>query len=160
MLNLTHPVLMLAQTQPPAVNPGQEYFNEINKNFSSDGLISTHWLLIAAGAVLLLLSCISIARWWKHRDQHSHPLLVFFGTARLAGLGITDRWVLVRIARQQSLSSPLTLMLSPATFDHHVKAFLASCPGWQRERTQRRAHTIRQTLYSDHPTHGAAGLGA
>ena len=143
----------LAQAQPtvPAVN--KPSLEEIQKHLSSDGLIPTHWLLIAAGAVLLLLSGLSIANWWKHRGEHSHPLLVFSTTAQLVGLSYRHQWMLLRIARNQSLASPLTLMLSADTFDHHAKAYLQSRLSWRQQPVRRQLNTIRDTLFNRLPQH-------
>lgn len=115
------------------------------------GLIPTHWLLIAAGVVLLILSGLSIANWWKHRGEHAHPLLVFSTTAQLAGLSYRNQWTLLRMAHHQSLRSPLTLMLSPDTFDHHARAYLDSRLNWRQEPVRRQLQSIRETLFSDLP---------
>lgn len=148
-----HPLFTwtLAQAGLIDTTMGLSRISEVAKNLSSDGLIPTHWLLIAAGALLLLLSGLSIARWWKHHDEYSHPLLVYSGTARLVGLGYLDQWALLVIAHKQSLSSPLTLMLSPGTFDHHVKAYLETRTRWRREAVRRRLNAIRAILFEDHP---------
>jgi len=152
MMLMTHLPRLLAQTTPAdtaEVAPRIDRLAEISNNLSSKDLISTHWLFIAAGIVFVLLSAISIAQWWKHRHDHSHPWLIFMATARFAGLGLRDQWVLFWIAHQQKLGSPLTLMLSPGTFDHHVKAHLDTCPGWRREGRRRRSQSIREHLFAD-----------
>ena len=133
----------LAQAEPPGPATGITRISQVTDNLTGDALIPTHWLLIGAGAMLLLLSVLSIMRWWKHHDEHSHPLWVYSGTARLAGLGYRDQWVLLVIAYRQSLASPLTLMLSPGTFDHHVGAYLENRIRWRREAVRRRTRAIR-----------------
>lgn len=156
MTPLTHLLLILAQAEPVGAAPGKNRWSQISETFSSEELISPHWLLIAAGAVLLLLSTLSIARWWKHRNEHARPLRVFSTVARMAGLGYADRWLLFRAARHQSLESPLTLLLSPGTFDHHVKAYLDTRPGWRRQAVRSRAQSIRECLFGDLPAHHTA----
>lgn len=154
---LTHLPILLAQADPAQTadaRPGLERLSQISENLSSDGLISPHWLLISAGLVLLFLSGVSIAQWWKHRNEHSRPWMVYLTAARLAGLSWRRQWTLYWIARRQSLASPLTLMLSPATFDHHVKAYLLSCSNFRRESWRRRSQAIREHLYSDMGTPG------
>lgn len=146
-----------AQDAPAPAAPGGptlDRFSQISENFTSRELISPHWLLIAVGSMLLLLSVLSIARWWKHRHEHARPLRVFMTASGMAGLGYADRWLLFLIARRQSLESPLTLMLSPGTFDHHAKAYLDS-RRWRREAVHRRAQSIRESLFGDLPPHGA-----
>lgn len=150
---LTQLPLMLAQDAPANPTPALDRFSQISENFTSRELISPHWLMISVGAMLLLLSVLSIARWWKHRNEHARPLHVFLAASRMAGLGLADRWMLLLAARHQSLESPLTLLLSPGTFDHHIKAYLQS-RRWRREAVRRRAQAIRESLFGDLPTYG------
>jgi hypothetical protein len=153
---MTTPLLLtfmttLAQADPAAPAVVKPDLAEVSKHVSSDGLIPIHWLLIAAGGIIVLLCGLSIANWWKHRGEHSHPLLVFSTTAQLVGLSYRNQWTLLRLAHQQSLTSPLTLMLSPDTFDHHAKTYLDSRPGWRQEPVRRQLSTIRATLFDDLP---------
>lgn len=141
----------LAQAQPSAPVVARPSLEEIQRHLSSDGLIPTHWVLIATGALTILLSGLSIARWWKHRDEHSLPLLVFSTTARLAGLSYRNQWTLLLLAHHQSLASPLTLMLSADTFDYYAKAYLESRLNWRREAVRQQLNTIRATLFDDAP---------
>lgn len=152
---LTRLPLMLAQDAPANPTPSLDRFSQISENFNSRELISPHWLMIAAGAMLLLLSAMSIARWWKHRNEHARPLRVFMVASSMAGLGYADRWMLLLAARHESLESPLTLLLSPGTFDHHIKAYLNS-RRWRREAVRRRAQSIRESLFGDLPPQGAS----
>ena len=152
---LTRLPLILAQDAPSYPTPSLDRFSQISENFNSGELISPHWLMIAVGAMLLLLSALSIARWWKHRNEHARPLRVFLTASSMAGLGYADRWLLLLIARRQSLESPLTLMLSPGTFDHHAKAYL-SRRRWRREAVRRRSQSIRESLFGDLPPHNAS----
>ena len=152
MMLMNHLPLLLAQADsaaPGVVRDKADILKDISGNLTSDGLITTHWLFIAAGIVFVLLSTVSIVQWWKHRHEHSHPWLIFMSTARFAGLGFREQWTLFRIAHQQKISSPLTLMLSPGTFDHHVKAHLDTCPGWRREARRRTSQSIRDHLFGD-----------
>lgn len=153
---MTSPLLLtsmptLAQAEPAPAVLARPSIEEIQQHLSGDGLIPTHWLLIAVGGIIVLLTGLSIARWWKHRDEHSHPLLVFSTTASLAGLGYKNQWTLLVIAHHQSLGSPLTLLLSPGTFDHHAKAYLESRMNWRREAVRRQLSRIRATLFDDQP---------
>lgn len=143
---------LIAQTdsaEAGGVASKAEIVKSISNNFTSDGLISTHWLFLAAGVVFVFLSTVSLAHWWKHRHEHSHPWLIFMATARKVGLGLRDQWALYWISHQQKLGSPITLMLSPGTFDHHVKAYLDARLGWRQESLRRRSQSIREHLYGD-----------
>ncbi len=143
--------LILAQAEPAPDTQGsaQFRFDQISNNLTSDGLISSHWLLVAAGAVMLLLSAVSIVQWWKHRHEQSHPWLMFISAANFAGLGWRHQWTLFWIARHQKLGSPLTLMLAPGTFDQHVKAYLESRAGFRRESHRRVLQDVRELLFGN-----------
>lgn len=151
-------ILISTLAQPPSAEPTitKPDLSVVSEHATSAGLLTTNWLLIAAGAILLLLSALSIANWWKHRGDHAHPLLVFSGTAEVVGLTYRQRWTLLKIARNQSLTSPLTLMLSPTTYDHHAKGYLESRMNWRRESTRRQLNDIRIALFSDLPHSPAA----
>lgn len=133
------------QATPVHVHP----LNQISENLNGDSLISMHWLLLAAGLVMLLLSAVSLMQWWKHRHEHTHPWMTFISTAGFAGLGWRHQWTLLWIARRQKLTSPISLMLAPGTFDQHVKAYLDSRPGFRRESIRRTTQDIRELLFGD-----------
>ncbi len=143
----------LAQAQPSPPVTARPSIEDIQSHLSGDGLIPTHWILIAAGAIIVLLTGLSIARWWKHRDEHSHPLLVFSTTAGFAGLSYRQQWALLLLAHQQALASPLTLMMSPGTFDHHAKAYLESRLTFRREPVRRQLNQIRAHLFDGQLAH-------
>ncbi len=142
--------LLLAQIDSASdPNPAMERVSKIAETFSSRELISPHWLFITAGLVLLLLSVLSIVHLFRHRHENPHPLWVYLTAARMAGLSLLDLWVLFRVARQQGLTTPLTLLLSPGTFDHHVKACVDARIAWRREALRRRTQRIREQLFND-----------
>jgi hypothetical protein len=153
--NALFSIPLLAQAAPlapptlPAEATRLERLSEVSNHLSSDGLIPTNWLLIAVGALLLLVSGMSIARWWQHRGENTHPLLIFTRIAGMVGLGYRDQWLLLRIAHRCSLASPLTLLLSPATYESYVKAYLDSKPKWHLSGMPQRAKAIRSTLFAD-----------
>ncbi len=159
--SLLHLMTTLAQAPPAKPTIIKPSLFEVSQNTSSDGLIPIHWLLIAAGGIIVLLCGLSIANWWKHRGEHSHPLLIFSTTAQLVGLSYRNQWTLLRLAHHQSLSSPLTLMLSADTFDHHAKPYLDSRLSWRQEPVRRQLSAIRDTLFSgfpQRPTHQPASV--
>ncbi len=146
-------ILLKILAQAPLAKPTitKPDLSAVSEHATSAGLLTANWLLIAAGAILLLLSALSIVNWWKHRGEHSHPLLVFSSTAHVVGLSYRQRWTLLRMAHHQSLASPLTLMLSPTTFDHYAKGYLVSRLSWRREPARRQLNSIRTALFSDLP---------
>ena len=151
MMPSTHLYQLLAQAESAASDVPNKLtrLDQISENLNSDSLISSHGLLIAAGLIMLLLSCLSFLQWFKHRHEHSHPWLTFISAANFAGLGLRHQWALFWIARQQKLTSPITLMLAPGTFDQHVQRYLDARPNFRRESMRRTAQNIRELLFGD-----------
>lgn len=120
---------MLAQTgeglrrNPGALN--RSPLDEIAEHFHSGSMIPLEWIAIAAGLIIVAITAISLYRWHRTRHLRSNPPMVFHRVAREAGLSWSQQVLLWRIARQQSLPTPLTLMLSPATLDHHARLYVA-----------------------------------
>lgn len=120
---------------------------EVQNHFSSSQMIPIEWILLAAGIVLVGISLLSLIRWWKTRHERSSPMLVFFQVALRMGLGVLDGWLLYRIARQQRLPTPLTLMLTPATLEHHTDRFVARFSPGRAEMVRHRVRSIEQRLF-------------
>ncbi len=70
------------------------------------------------------------------------------------GFGLTsaDIRLLVRVAHQQELPSPITLLLSEATFDHHIHQHVESGHTRAKKRIQSRLDRIRQILFGQRRT--------
>ena len=118
----------------------------IRDHFSSKSMIPVEWIIIGAGVVLLIVAALAIYRLWSHRHERSAPLLVFNRVAASQGLKLADRWFLWRIATQQTLPTPLTLLLSPPTLFHHGRSFAASRAPWRRAAILRHVAAIGQVL--------------
>lgn len=121
----------------------------ISEHWGSDTTVSMEWLLIAVGLLLLLIAGLSLRAWWRNRHLRSSPLTVFNQVATACRLSAGERLLLWRIARQQSLASPLTLMLSPTTLRHHGRSF-----GDRRSRAgqafqMRRVARLRRKLFAE-----------
>lgn len=83
------------------------------------------YFALAAGAVAVGWLAWVYARWaW----QRTGPLRLFLRLAAELKLNRVQAWWLWRVARHQGLVSPITLLLSPATHDHHVQQFLQDRP--------------------------------
>lgn len=81
----------------------------------------------AIGAVALGWLTWVYARWgW----QRTAPLRLFIRIGAELRLNRMQLWWLWRVARHQGLSSPITLLLSRATHDHHVHQFVQDRPGF------------------------------
>ncbi len=74
-------------------------------------------------------------------------LQLFRDLSRELSLTLRDRWLLIRIARQQSLPTPLTLFVSPRTLRHHAVAYAQSLPAYRRRRLIARVATLRRQVF-------------
>ncbi len=99
---------------------------------------------------LMLFAAIPLVLWLVYRVQQrwnsspsSHPARLLWELGSAASLGITDRWLLMRIARQEKQENPAALLLSANTFDRVVG-------GWLRKRgnaKSARLKRLRQHLF-------------
>ena len=121
---------MLAQTGAGAQrNSGalnRSTLDEISAHFDSGAMIPLEWIAIASGLVIVVISTISWYRRHKTRHLRSHPSAVFRRAAREARLSFSQQMLLWRIARQQALPTPLTLLLSATTLRHHASAYAST----------------------------------
>jgi len=105
------------------------------------------WIL-ALGAVLLLLILTNWIQQWIRRRREAHaPLASFDQMMRDLGVGWSDRKLLIRIAQQQKLPSPLTLVLSGETLSFHAAAYAGAQPTMYRNLILSRAAALRLRLF-------------
>lgn len=83
------------------------------------------YAFLAIGSVVLAWLSWNYARWTWRRTA---PLRLFWSIARDLSLSRAQAFWLWRVARRQKLASPITLLLSPATLDHHLQQFLEDRP--------------------------------
>jgi hypothetical protein len=106
----------------------------------------TGFSIAAVGLIVLML-----AIWgWKYNQQRhlrSTPMAIFHRIAGHLHLNLQQQWLLLRIARQQTLPSPLTLMLSSATLEHHASQYAKQMPQRRRSEFNARITAIRSTLF-------------
>ncbi|MFW6059711.1 MAG: hypothetical protein ACODAQ_05985 [Phycisphaeraceae bacterium] len=138
-------VVVLAQEGSPASRDA--LLREISANWGNDVMAPMPWLIVAAGLLLLVLGAVMVMRRWRMRHLQSHPMLVFHQVAATAGLNWWDRWLLIRIARQQALPTPLTLLLSGRTLRVHGRAYVEAQPPWRRAPVLQRIASIRRSLF-------------
>lgn len=112
---------------------------------SSDGLLALTPVIVA------MVACgVVLAVWWLWRSDvrrrlRAVPVQVFLDVVHGLGLSRAQQWLLIRAAQQQGLPSPLTLVLSEATFEHHTQAYTQSVRAGRRPQVVarlRRAHRV------------------
>lgn len=118
--------------------------------------LPVNWIL-GIGAVLVLLIVTSWVKQWirKRRDAHA-PLASFDQMMRDLGVGWSDRKLLIRIAQQQKLPAPLTLVLSGETLSFHAAAYAGVQPTMYRNLILSRAAALRLRLFGTTATQVAA----
>ncbi len=155
MTMLFAPTLLLAQAVGSATGRPPVSLREISENWGGHQMISTQWIMIAAGLLLIVMAGMGLHRFWRTRDQRSAPLLVFHRLARRLGVGLRGQWLMYRIARQQALPTPITLMLCPATFRHHAGAYIATAGPQRGPALRRRADALATELFGPEAEPGA-----
>jgi len=129
---------------------------EVSENWGSDATAPMPWIILAAGVLLLVLGIVLLVRWWRRRHLRSRPWAVFNELATIAGLSLSDRWLLMRIARQQALPTPLTLLLSGRTLRIHARDYAANQPPWRRAAIMQRVASIRRDIFGNMGAHADA----
>lgn len=138
-------VVVLAQAGRPESPEALQ--RVISENWGGDAMAPLRWIVVAAGLLMLALGAVLLWRWWRTRHLRSQPLVVFNQVAQAAGLGVSERWLLLRIARQQALPTPLTLLLSGRTLRVHGRGYVQAQPPWRRAMKMQRIASIRRRLF-------------
>jgi hypothetical protein len=123
--------------------------------FSGHELMSVWSFLVLAAMLAALITGI----WaWRHARAgveagagglRSKPMLIFHQIARETGVGPKDEWLLIKVARQQVLPTPLALLLSPGTFDHHVRRYLLTVSPKRLPQVSERLGQLGRFLFSE-----------
>ncbi|MDH3584126.1 MAG: hypothetical protein OER86_07915 [Phycisphaerae bacterium] len=116
------------------------------EGYSSIPLRPLVYLLVALA--LALLAHLSQA-WFRHLLRRTRPVRLFMRVSGELGLGPMQQYQIWRLARQQGLATPLTLLLSPGTFDHHLGRSLTGRPLFRGPRWRVRLEAIRRQLFGD-----------
>jgi len=104
-------------------------------------------LLVGLGTTMIVIVVISMRRWWLRRYNDPSPLVLFSAIARKAGLSLTDRFVLWRIAQTQDLPTPIALLLAKGTLRHYAQQYAAGRPLKSQHRLDRRIAHIEAELF-------------
>ncbi|MEX0777105.1 MAG: hypothetical protein WD042_15480 [Phycisphaeraceae bacterium] len=136
---------MLAQ-----YNERWEMLEAISEAFVNERFgVPTAGLVICA-VVLAVLLGLGVRRWWGQQQGQAAPLRTFSHIAGDLGLTWVEQWLLWRIARQQQLPTPLTLLISPATLDHHAGRYVQSLASpRQVQRAEAKTQAIRRRLFGE-----------
>ena len=115
---------------------------------SSDSLLSLKPFLIAVVISAVVLAAVWMWRNGKLLRLRSGSVQIFHDVVKGFGLTATDKWLLIRVAHQQDLPSPITLILSESTFEHHTQAYTSSVSSYQRTKIKPKMDRIRHLIFS------------
>ena len=128
--------------------PGRSFtLRDVSEHWGSDVTTPLPWIIVAGGLLLIALGVVLLVRWWRQRHLRSRPWAVFHAVASTAGLTLLDRWLLMRIAHQQRLPTPLTLLLSGRTLRLHARAYVEHLPPFRRAPVMQRIASIRRDVF-------------
>ncbi len=104
-------------------------------------------LLIALAVALGVLLYLRVRRRGGLRGMRAKPITIFYSVLEKSGLNVADKKLLVRLAHQQELPGPLTLLLSQGTFNHHTAAYLESIDPDRRDKLNERINRVRRVVF-------------
>ena len=104
-------------------------------------------LLFFLAGVALLLLWVWLRQRAKAQTTLSSPNSLFRVLTRKLRVGFYDRLLLRRVARQQALPSPLTLLFSAQAIRHHARQFAASMHRYRAAALMHRIARLRRRLF-------------
>lgn len=124
---------------------------DISDNWGMRGgtLMRFDWLAFAVGVLVVLLGIVALRKRLIQARERPRAPRVFRHVAAALGLTLSERRLLVRIARQQALPSPIALLCSPATLAFHADQYGRTVPTRRRAWVRRRVAILRRALFDD-----------
>ncbi len=122
------------------------------KNYKDHAPFDYRLLVILLGTIVIVTLTLWLVRRVRRKEPDAPPLSVFDKAAAELGLTIMDRWLMVRIAKQQKLRTPLTLLASSQTLAQHANDFIRAQPRWRRASVAQRVNRIAEKLFAAVPT--------
>lgn len=150
--------LSLQRRSPRDPTESMTTFQEIQAAWRFDGsaLIETGTVLAVVGLLIALALSLWLWQRVRVRSVRDAPNLLFRRAAGEIGLSAVDQRLLERIARHQGLSSPLTLLMSPNTLDHHASHYVRTLPMGEARAVQQGVARVREVVFELSPTGATA----
>jgi hypothetical protein len=140
--------LLLAQTEPAEIPVWGSRAQEVFKGWqNTNQVFPVRTLGFLLFCVLVVLTTLWVRQWIKDRPKDPTAYAIFRKLARDLNLSLRDQWLLSRISRNQQLPSPITLMLSRQTYDHHAQAYIAQLVDIRRPGVGQRVQSIESRLF-------------
>lgn len=144
---------MLAQVQLPdqpygPPNLPDSWAEQVIQNFGDGWLLPPGWVFVAVAGVVALL--FGLWGWQRRNRRATDPdaMDVYGDIARRIRLPHADRRLLAKVAMQQKLPSPITLLLSSTTLAHHGRYYVESLPAWRQPAVRARLSSVRRYLFA------------
>lgn len=136
---------------PPAA-PGEPAWGDraqlVFENWqNTSDIFPVRTLLVILGLFFAIMLGVWFRQWYKNRPTDPTPNHLFRTMARELRLGLLDQWLLLRIAREQQLVSPLTLLLSRATMHHYAQQYAQHLSAFRAPMVLGRAQRIIDTIF-------------
>lgn len=125
----------------------QQRFQSIQDHFGGGAVVSPGWIVMFAGVVMVVVSALALRHWWRTRHERPSPTLSFLTLASKLGLSAAEQWLLIRIAGKLKLPTPITLLISPRTLQHHAETYAAQLPRRRSAKLIRRTDAIADKLF-------------
>jgi len=138
---------MLAKRDLAGVKPVSWERLQDQWDFSGEGLMSVVPFLGVMVLLVLVLFVVGAWRKGKFRHMNSTPVRIFYEIVRGIGLTKSDKRLLIHVAHHEGLPAPLTLLLSPSTFDHYAQKYARSVTPQRRGTLNRRFNRIRRVVF-------------
>jgi len=110
-----------AQAQSAETAPS---LKSISDHWGGEALFPTEMFLVILGIVLVIIAIVSLWNWRKKAKVLQRRSVLFRDIVAEAELVFWQRWILIYLARREKLDSPLTLLVCPQTFEHHLEHYL------------------------------------
>ena len=118
--------------------------------------IKNHWsgaqmpptiFIVIAIVLLMMLAVVWYWKWQNTRYLRSEPILTFRYIAKEVGLTMREQVLLIRIAHRLGLASPLTLILSQGTLEHHVELYARQKHPMRQKQVYSQAKKLSKRLF-------------
>jgi hypothetical protein len=131
----------IAQWERTAQLIFKDAFENIDRAFPTSGFV------MALAGLLIMLLALWGYKSARQRRYAASPAVIFHRLGDHVGLSLQDQWLLLRISRQQALPTPITLMLSGTTLDHHARAYIDRLPPRSRDAARTRIKKIALKIF-------------
>jgi|GEM_PF-3788169 len=117
---------------------------------SMGGVIDYQWLLVTLGAVVLLITLISLRQRFARDGKPQPAWWVYRSIGAELSIPRRDQKLLKTIARDQALISPLALLVCRSTLVAHGSAYAQNLPTQaQQDDVKQRVQTLSEQLFAD-----------